>query len=68
MFTRVGRIPSLSIWVGASFGTDPVSPSFGARVFRAGAAGHSDYFVPGSESLANLTRIVLGDTSEVTRA
>ncbi|MFI0966019.1 alpha/beta hydrolase [Streptomyces sp. NPDC021080] len=50
------------------FGSDPVSPSFGARVFRAGAAGHSGYFAPGSESLANLTRIVLGDTSEVTRA
>jgi hypothetical protein len=49
-------------------GPDPVSPSFGARVFRAGTAGHSDYFAPGSVSLANLTRIVLGDTSEVTRA
>ncbi|MGC4980301.1 alpha/beta hydrolase [Streptomyces sp. DT193] len=49
-------------------GPDPVSPSFGARVFRAGTAGHSDYFAPGSVSLANLTRIVLGDTSEVTHA
>ncbi|WP_425246061.1 alpha/beta hydrolase [Streptomyces sp. NEAU-NA10] len=50
------------------FGTDPVSPSFGARVFSAGAGGHSDYFGPGSVSLANLARIVLGDTTEVTRA
>ncbi|MER5384026.1 alpha/beta hydrolase [Streptomyces sp. NPDC002688] len=50
------------------FGPDPVSPLFGARVFRAGSHGHSDYFEPGSESLANLARIVLGDTSEVTRA
>jgi hypothetical protein len=50
------------------FGTDPVSRSFGARVFQAGDGGHSDYFAPGSVSLANLTRIVLGDTSEVTRA
>ncbi|MER5401203.1 alpha/beta hydrolase [Streptomyces sp. NPDC002599] len=49
-------------------GPDPVSPSFGARVFRAGTAGHSGYLAPGSVSLANLTRIVLGDTSEVTRA
>ncbi|MFF4799837.1 alpha/beta hydrolase [Streptomyces sp. NPDC001351] len=50
------------------FGTDPVSPAFGARVFAAGPGGHSDYFRPGSVSLANLTRIVLGDTKEVTRA
>lgn len=48
------------------FGTDPMSPSFGARVFAAGDGGHSDYFRPGSTSLANLTRIVLGETSEVT--
>jgi hypothetical protein len=50
------------------FGTDPVSPAFGARVFAAGDGGHSDYFRPGSTSLRNLARIVLGDTSEVTRA
>ncbi|MFJ5305515.1 alpha/beta hydrolase [Streptomyces sp. NPDC088350] len=48
------------------FGTDPVSPAFGARVFAAGDGGHSDYFSPGSASLANLARIVLGETSEVT--
>ncbi|MFD7462629.1 MULTISPECIES: alpha/beta hydrolase [unclassified Streptomyces] len=50
------------------FGTDPVSPAFGARVFAAGDGGHSDYFAPGSVSLANLARIVLGRTSEVTHA
>ncbi|MEV6763961.1 alpha/beta hydrolase [Streptomyces sp. NPDC051105] len=50
------------------FGTDPVSPAFGARVFAAGPGGHSDYFTPGSVSLANLARIVLGETTEVTRA
>jgi len=50
------------------FGTDPVSPAYGARVFAAGDGGHSDYFKPGSASLANLSRIVLGATSEVTRA
>ncbi|WP_416970500.1 alpha/beta hydrolase [Streptomyces sp. 4F14] len=49
------------------FGTDPVSPAFGARVFAAGDAGHSDYFTPGSVSLANLARIVLGESTEVTR-
>jgi hypothetical protein len=42
-----------------------MSPSFGARVFAAGDGGHSDYFRPGSTSLTNLTRIVLGETSEV---
>ncbi|WP_405880749.1 alpha/beta hydrolase family protein [Streptomyces sp. NBC_01384] len=50
------------------FGTDPVSPAFGAHVFAAGGGGHSDYFKPGSVSLDNLARIVLGATSEVTRA
>ncbi|MEU9588481.1 alpha/beta hydrolase [Streptomyces sp. NPDC048193] len=49
------------------FGTDPVSPSFGARVFDAGDGGHSDYFDAGSLSLTNLARIALGDTTEVTR-
>ncbi|MFE7645126.1 alpha/beta hydrolase [Streptomyces phaeoluteigriseus] len=48
------------------FGTDPVSRAFGARVFSAGDGGHSDYFRPGSVCLANLVRIVLGETSEVT--
>ncbi|MGW4752139.1 alpha/beta hydrolase [Streptomyces chartreusis] len=58
------RIDVLGTTVG--FGTDPMSPSFGARVFAAGDGGHSDYFRPGSPSLANLTRIVLGEPSEVT--
>ncbi|MEU2265677.1 alpha/beta hydrolase [Streptomyces olindensis] len=48
------------------FGTDPVSRAFGARVFAAGDGGHSDYFKPGSTSLSNLTRIVLGQTKAVT--
>jgi hypothetical protein len=52
----------------AGFGTDPVSPAYGARVFSAGDGGHSDYFKPGSASLGNLARIVLGRTSEVTHA
>ncbi|MFZ4245963.1 alpha/beta fold hydrolase [Streptomyces griseoincarnatus] len=51
----------------AGFGTDPVSEEYGARVFAAGDGGHSDYFTPGSLSLATLTRIVLGHTQEVTR-
>ncbi|MEV7286986.1 alpha/beta hydrolase [Streptomyces sp. NPDC093252] len=47
------------------FGTDPMSPAYGARRFAAGSAGHGGYFAPGSESLANLARIVLGETAEV---
>ncbi|MFI5687313.1 alpha/beta hydrolase [Streptomyces sp. NPDC051636] len=50
------------------FGTDPVSPAFGARLFGAADAGHSGYFTRGSTALANLARIVLGETSEVTGA
>ncbi|MFH9404696.1 alpha/beta hydrolase [Streptomyces sp. NPDC017638] len=48
------------------FDTDPVSAAFGARVFDAAGADHSGYFTPGSASLANLARITLGETSEVT--
>lgn len=65
----VAEVPHIEIdllGTTVGFGTDPVSPSFGARVFAAGGGGHSDYFRPGSTSLANLTRIVLGETSEVT--
>ncbi|MGW5428048.1 alpha/beta hydrolase [Streptomyces sp. NPDC004059] len=50
------------------FGTDPVSHAFGARVFNAGNANHSGYFMPGSASLTNLARITLGDLLEVPRA
>lgn len=67
----VGEVPHVRtglFGVTVGFGTDPVSPAFGARVFAAGRGGHSDYFSPGSVSLANLARIVLGDTAEVTRA
>jgi hypothetical protein len=67
----VGGVPHVSadlFGTTVGFGTDPVSPAFGARVFAAGDGGHSDYFSPGTASLANLARIVLGETSEVTRA
>nr|WP_239513394.1 alpha/beta hydrolase [Streptomyces actuosus] len=60
------RAELLGVTVG--FGTDPVSPQFGARVFAAGDGGHGDYFRPGSVSLANLARIVLGEQAEVSRA
>lgn len=48
---------------------DPVSPEFGATVFRTGAIhGHNEYYRPGSESVLNLARIILGRAGEVTRA
>ncbi|MFE5481094.1 alpha/beta hydrolase [Streptomyces sp. NPDC056527] len=42
------------------FGTDPLAPEFGARVFDAGDGGHSDYLVPGSVALRRLASIVEG--------
>ncbi|MFE0245933.1 alpha/beta hydrolase [[Kitasatospora] papulosa] len=42
------------------FGTDPVSPEFGAEVFDAGGAGHGDYLRPGSVSLRSIAGIVAG--------
>jgi Alpha/beta hydrolase len=54
--------------LGLGFGTDPVSPAFGAHVFAAGPAGHSDYLRPGSLSLRNLALIALGRGPQVTLA
>jgi pimeloyl-ACP methyl ester carboxylesterase len=52
---------------GYGHGTDPIDPRFGARIFRTGSAqGHGGYYAPGTESLANLARIALGRTPEVT--
>ncbi|MEG3626507.1 alpha/beta hydrolase [Streptomyces poriticola] len=46
---------------GLGHGADPMSAAFGARVLSAeGAEGHSGYFVPGTESLANLAHIGVG--------
>ncbi|MET9018978.1 alpha/beta hydrolase [Actinopolymorpha sp. NPDC004070] len=47
---------------------DPTAPGFDARTFAVGTArGHADYFTRGTESLANIARIVRGRTDEVTR-
>jgi hypothetical protein len=47
-------------------GTNPVAAEFGANVFATdGAAGHGAYFDPGTDSLANLARIVTGRRDEV---
>ena len=52
---------------GFGHGADPTGQRFGARVLRTGTArGHGGYYAPGTELLANLARIVLDRTSEVT--
>ncbi|MFE0171958.1 alpha/beta hydrolase [Streptomyces sp. NPDC059002] len=46
---------------GIGHGADPVSGGFGARVLSAtGAAGHTGYFEPGTESLRNFAEIGTG--------
>ncbi|GAB3425012.1 alpha/beta hydrolase family protein [Flindersiella endophytica] len=53
---------------GFGHGEDPSKPGFGAEVFRTGEIhAHDSYYEPGSESLANIARIVLGRDDEVTK-
>lgn len=53
--------------LGLGHGASPVDPAFGARVFRTGAAtGHDQYYAEGTESLANIVRVVVGRAAEVT--
>ena len=59
-------VPSIRLF-GLGFGTDPMSPGFGAHIFATGDSGHSGYLNPGSASLRNLTYIALGDPAAVTR-
>jgi hypothetical protein len=59
-------VPHIRVF-GLGFGTDPMSPGFGARIFATGDSGHSGYLDPGSVSLRNLTYIALGDPAAVTR-
>ncbi|MGW3057962.1 alpha/beta hydrolase [Streptomyces goshikiensis] len=63
----IGGVPHVRV-AGVGFGTDPVDPAFGARVFAAGSAGHSDYLKPGTTSLDSLARIVLGTAAEASHA
>ncbi|MFG2759813.1 alpha/beta hydrolase [Streptomyces wuyuanensis] len=53
-------VPYLAVG-GLGHGADPVTPDFGARVLSAaGAAGHTGYFEPGTESLSNFAEIGVG--------
>ncbi|MFH8475785.1 alpha/beta hydrolase [Streptomyces sp. NPDC018000] len=59
----VADVPHMKLrlpFVDIGFGTDPVSPEFGAEVFAAGDGGHSDYLKPGSLPLKSIARIVAG--------
>ncbi|MFI0714539.1 alpha/beta hydrolase [Streptomyces inhibens] len=59
----VAEVPHIRLqlpFTDIGFGADPVSPEFGARIFPAGAGGHSDYLKPGSVSLKNIARIASG--------
>ncbi|WP_031004816.1 alpha/beta hydrolase [Streptomyces sp. NRRL F-5727] len=56
----IADVPHLELG-GVGHGADPVAPEFGARlVSAAGAAGHSGYFEPGTESLGNFAAIGAG--------
>ncbi|GLI02411.1 alpha/beta hydrolase [Phytohabitans aurantiacus] len=60
----IGRVPHVRLrlpFVTVGFGTDPVSPGFGAHVFAAGDSAHSDYLKAGSVSLDSIARIASGD-------
>jgi hypothetical protein len=61
----IGHVPHVRLELpgtAVGFGRDPVDPAFGARIFEAGPAGHSDYLEPGSAALGALTQIALGRT------
>lgn len=61
----IGDVPHLEFG-GIGHGADPVDPGFGARIVSAaGAAGHSGYFEPGTESLDNFAAIGVGSYGSV---
>jgi len=60
-----GPLPRMHSW----FGPDPAAASFAGQRFLVGpgVTGHVRYFEPGTESVANIGRIVAGRYAEVTR-
>ena len=64
----IAFVPSVRIG-GVGHDADPTSAGFGARTFATGrVAGHDGYYEPGSESLANIARIAVGRSDQVTSA
>lgn len=63
-----GRAQNDPVSLTSGHGADPATPWFGANVFNTdGISGHSSYTEPLSESLANISLIVTGDGSHITR-
>ncbi|WP_438873717.1 alpha/beta hydrolase, partial [Streptomyces alkaliterrae] len=61
----IADVPHLNFG-GLGHGDDPVEPRFGARrLATGGATGHSDYFLPGTGSLRNLTAVGTGSYGSV---
>jgi hypothetical protein len=59
-------VPAFQVW-GAGHGTLPITPGFGDRVFGTGGViDHDHYLAPGTQSLDNITSVVLGRDSSVT--
>jgi Alpha/beta hydrolase of unknown function (DUF1023). len=59
-------LPTFSVW-GAGHGTMPATPGFGDTVFgTGGVTDHDHYLAPGTQSLSNIVKIVLGRYSSVT--
>jgi pimeloyl-ACP methyl ester carboxylesterase len=59
-------LPTFSVW-GAGHGTMPATPGFGDTVFGTrGVTDHDRYLAPGTQSLDNIVKIVLGRDSSVT--
>ncbi|GAA3722370.1 hypothetical protein GCM10022205_02460 [Spinactinospora alkalitolerans] len=58
-------VPSVALGP-LGYGSDPMDPDFGARVFFPGPIhGHESYYRPGSASLEAIARIALGDGGEL---
>lgn len=61
----IRHVPGVRV-LGFGHGRQPTHPAFGARPFStAGVADHDHYLAPGTGSLADLARIVVGDPPDV---
>jgi hypothetical protein len=59
-------LPAFQVW-GAGHGPTPTTPGFGDTVFGTkGVIDHDHYLAPGTQSLTNIVKIVLGRDSSVT--
>lgn len=64
----IADVPHME-FAGLGHGADPVAAGFGARRLSAReASGHAGYFVPGTDSLANLASVAAGHPASVTCA